>query len=152
MRLNRVRYEAVMSGRTVAFLFATSLFGLAGAIATHGPEQAPTGDPSLSQQEHARLLAKGKEIFLDRCARCHNESGDKPLRTGAPLNQRGLSTEVIAQAVNGRLRDRTEEERSAVTLYISSLMQNKKPGTKDKNTSLPINCTPKKTSLDSRVE
>jgi len=114
-----------MSGRTAVFLFATSLLGFAGAIAiqTPGAEQAPAGGPSLSEQEHARQLARGKEIFLERCARCHNENGDKPLATGAPLNERGLSTQVIAQAVNGRLRDRTEDERRAVTLYISSLMQ-----------------------------
>ena len=68
------------------------------------------------------LLAKGKQIFVERCARCHNENGDKSLKTGAPLSQRGLSTEAIAQAVNGRLRDGTEVERRAVTLYISSLM------------------------------
>jgi hypothetical protein len=41
------------------------------------------------------------------------------------LNERGLSTDEIARAVNGRLRDKTEEERRAVTLYISSLMKTK---------------------------
>jgi len=39
------------------------------------------------------------------------------------LNERGLSTEVIARAVSGRLRDGTEDERRAVTLYVSSLMK-----------------------------
>jgi mono/diheme cytochrome c family protein len=69
------------------------------------------------------LLAAGKELFLARCARCHKEHGDKPLKTGPPLNERGLSTDEIARAVNGRLRDKTGEERRAVTLYISSLMK-----------------------------
>jgi hypothetical protein len=32
---------------------------------------------------------------------------------------------VIARAVSGRLRDRTEDERRAVTLYIASLMKPK---------------------------
>ena len=90
-----------------------------------GADQAPTADQSLSVEEPARLLARGKEIFLQQCARCHNESGDKPLKTGPPLNERGLSTDVISQAVKGRIRDRTEDERRAVTLYISSLMQAK---------------------------
>jgi len=45
-----------------------------------------------------------------------------------PLNERRLSTDAIAQAVSGRLRDRTESERRAVTMYISSLMQNKDSG------------------------
>jgi len=60
-----------------------------------------------------------------RCARCHDERGDKPLKTGPPLNQRGLSSEQIARAGSGRLRDNTEEERRAVTLYISTLMKPK---------------------------
>jgi len=61
----------------------------------------------------------------DRCARCHNDRGDKPLKTGVPLNERGLSADVIARAVGGRLRDRAEEERRAVKLYISSAMKAK---------------------------
>jgi mono/diheme cytochrome c family protein len=68
------------------------------------------------------LLATGKELFLARCARCHNETGDKPLKTGQRLNERGLSTDQIARAVSGRLRDKTEAERRSVTLYISSVL------------------------------
>ena len=126
-RLTKVRYEAVMPVRTTAYLFAIILLGFAGGIAIHArsADQVPAADQSLSVQERAQLLAKGKEIFLERCARCHNERGDKPLKTGPPLNERGLSTDVIARAVSGRLRDRTEDERHAVTLYISSLMKTK---------------------------
>ncbi len=46
---------------------------------------------------------------------------------------------VFARAVNGRLRDKTEEERRAVTLYISSLMK-----TKDSEEKAP----PQPSSLD----
>lgn len=114
-----------MPGRTAAFLLATDLLVFAGGVAIHARSayRAPTADQSLSEEERPRLLAKGKEIFLERCARCHNLRGDKPLKTGAPLNERGLSADVIAQAVSGRLRDRTEDERRAVTLYISNLMK-----------------------------
>ena len=116
-----------MPGRAAAFLLATVLLGFAAGIAMHGrsAHQVPTADQSLSEEERTRLLAKGKEIFLERCARCHNERGDKPLKTGVPLNERGLSADVIARAVSGRLRDRTDDERRAVTLYISSLMKAK---------------------------
>jgi mono/diheme cytochrome c family protein len=116
-----------MLGRTAAFLLATILLGFVAGIAMHGrsAHQVPTADQSLSEEERTRLLAKGKEIFLERCARCHNERGDKPLKTGVPLNERGLSADVIARVVSGRLRDRTDDERRAVTLYISSLMKAK---------------------------
>ena len=116
-----------MPGRTTALLLATALFGLIGDIAVHArnAHQAPAAAQPLPEQERARLLATGKELFMARCARCHEERGDKPLKTGLPLNERGLSSEQIARAVSGRLRDKTEEERRAVTLYISSLMKAK---------------------------
>ena len=116
-----------MPGKAAAHLFVTILLGFAGGIAIYArsAHQAPAADQSLSEEERTRLLAKGKEIFVERCARCHNQRGDKALKTGAPLNERGLSADLIARAVSGRLRDRTEDERRAVTLYISSLMKTK---------------------------
>lgn len=116
-----------MPKRTAAVLFVTVLLGFAGGIGiwARGAQPAPGADQSLSEPERTGLLAKGKEIFLERCARCHNPRGDKPLKTGAPLNERGLSADAIARAVSGRLKDRTEDERRAVTLYISSLMKTK---------------------------
>ena len=112
--------------RAIALTFVIALLGFAVHLSIHGQgTEQPVTHQSPSVEEPARLLAEGKEIFLERCVRCHNERGDKPLKTGAPLNERGLSADVIARAVNGRLRDRSEDERRAVTLYISSLMQNK---------------------------
>ncbi|PYT73713.1 MAG: hypothetical protein DMG39_05835 [Acidobacteria bacterium] len=118
-----------MHGKTAAILFAVAFAGLVSGIArqTRGAGQMPAADQPLSGEEHAGLLAKGKELFLSRCARCHGENGAKPLKTGVPLSKRGLSGDVIAGAVNGRLRDGTNEERRAVTLYISSLMKTKDP-------------------------
>ena len=117
-----------MSGRPARFLLVTVLLGgVCGMSAAHALHayQSSVQDQPLSEAERARLLAKGKELFVERCARCHNERGDKPLKTGPPLNERGLSAEVIARAVSSRLRDRTEDERRAVTLFISSLMKTK---------------------------
>ena len=102
------------------------------AIHARGAWQGHAFDQPLLEQERTRLLAAGKELFITRCARCHDEHGDKPLKTGPPLNERGLSAEVIARAVSGRLRDKSEDERRAVTLYISSLMK-----TKDSENSAP---------------
>ena len=118
-----------MHRKTAGILFAAALAGLVGGIARQswGAGQIPAADQSLSAEERARLFAKGKELFLARCFRCHGENGDKPLRTGVPLSERRLSTDEIASAVKGRLRDRTDEERRAVTLFISSLMKTKDP-------------------------
>ena len=129
MRLTRVECDAAMYGRTATLLFAIALAGLAGGIAIHarGTSHTHATDQPHSAKGRAGLLAKGKEVFLARCSRCHGENGDKPLKTGVPLSERALSSDVIARAVKGRLRDGTEEERQAVTLYISSLMEAKHP-------------------------
>ena len=127
MRLTGVAYVISMRGRPISLAFCVPLLAVIGGIAIHARVQSPaTGEP-ITVEERVRLLAKGKELFVTRCARCHNELGDKPLKTGPPLNERGLSTDQIARAVNGRLRGDTDENRRAVTLYISSLMKAKAP-------------------------
>jgi mono/diheme cytochrome c family protein len=99
--------------------------GSESAIRTRGAGQGHATDQPLSEEDRARLLSAGKNLFLTRCARCRDERGNKTLKTGPPLNERGLSTDEIARAVNGRLQDKTEEQRRAVALYISSLMKTK---------------------------
>jgi mono/diheme cytochrome c family protein len=125
-RLTEVGCGAAMSRRTATLFFAVALAGLTGGMATHAhrARQEQSGPP-LSAAERARLLAKGKEIFLARCARCHGEDGDKPLRTGVPLRERGLPGDVIARAVKGRLADGTDEERRGVAIYVGGLMRTK---------------------------
>ena len=117
-----------MRGRATTPILFVVLLGFADGIAAvraRSTDQSPAHDQPAAEEERARLLAKGKVLFVERCARCHNEGGEKPLKTGPPLDERGLSAEVIARAVSGRLRDKTEDERRAVTLYISSLMKTK---------------------------
>ena len=76
-----------------------------------------------ASDDNEKLLATGKKIFAQRCAKCHNERGDKPLRTGPPLDERKLTHEEIARNAGGRLRDVSEEERRSVVLYIQSFMK-----------------------------
>jgi mono/diheme cytochrome c family protein len=81
--------------------------------------------PGVTDEERERLLATGKKVFIEQCAKCHDERGDKALKTGLPLNQRELSDEEIARLVAGRLKNAPDEEKRAVTLYIRSLMKRK---------------------------
>lgn len=117
-----------MSGvRVLAFFFVAAVLGVVGGVVVHARSgrQGAAAAGQTSDEERAALGAKGKAIFVEKCAKCHNEGGDKALSSGKPLNERGLSSEVIARAVNGRLKDRTDVERRAVTLYIASLMKAK---------------------------
>lgn len=78
-----------------------------------------------SAEDRARVLATGKKLFVERCSKCHDERGDKALKSGPPLSERRLSDEEIARTVSGRFRDASREEKEAVALYISSFMKRK---------------------------
>jgi mono/diheme cytochrome c family protein len=74
-----------MRGRATTPILFVVLLGFAGGIAAvraRSTGQSPAHDQPASEEERAWLLAKGKEVFVERCARCHNECGEKPLKTG----------------------------------------------------------------------
>ncbi len=104
-------------------LLAGAVLLCAVAFVWNGPT-APARAAGSPQEkaERERLLAIGKDLFVARCAKCHNERGDKPLERGLPLNQRKLSCEVIERNINGRFKSATEEQRRAVALYIESFL------------------------------
>jgi len=109
-----------------AFYCALVLTALAlGAAA--GCAHRGTGAKSLvAEPAQTANVSIGKELFVARCASCHNENGDKPLRVGLPLAQRRLSREVVAKAVQGRLKDKSQAERDAVVGYILSFQASAK--------------------------
>ena len=110
-------------------LFLMAGLGLTGAMFARARVSGLTISPQTAgEQERERLMTKGKAIFVEKCAKCHNERGDKALSSGSPLNERGLTPDAIARAVKGRLGSGTEEERRAVTLYIASLMKDADKG------------------------
>jgi mono/diheme cytochrome c family protein len=109
--------KKVLVALVVATLAWALRTGAAGSPALRDSEQA------ANEGEREQLLAKGKAIFVEKCAKCHNERGDRALSSGKPLSERGLGTEAIVKAVNGRLSKGTDEERRAVTLYIANLMK-----------------------------
>ena len=75
--------------------------------------------------EHEKVLVLGKKLFIERCVRCHDEGGDKPLKSGPPLSERNLSEQDIAKLVSGRLKDAPDAEKRAVALYVSSFTKRK---------------------------
>ena len=104
-------------------LLTTVFMLLASFLLTPGQSQTRVArvETPPSTEERERLLAIGKKLFVERCSKCHDERGDEPLKSGPPLSERKLSEEEIARTVSGRFKDASEEERRAVTLYISSL-------------------------------
>ncbi len=112
--------------RTIVFL-TTALVSLGGLHFAGAQSQKQTArvETSLSPEERSRLLAMGKKIFTERCAKCHDERGDKPLKTGPPLSERKLPDAEIERLVAGRLKDAPDEQKRAVALYVSSFMKRK---------------------------
>ncbi len=95
---------------------------LALCLFSHLP-QAPSEQPPAPATEQAATL--GKKLFMERCGKCHDERGDKPLASGSPLSERELKHEEIARAVRGRFKDKTDDERAAVVAYIETLLKKK---------------------------
>ena len=113
-----------MNSKSALVLIA--LLASSGFALTYGQNQKQVPQAKTPpNEEHEKLLATGKRIFVERCAKCHNERGDKALPSGPPLNERKLSDEEIARTVAGRLKDSPDEEKRAVALYISSFMKRK---------------------------
>lgn len=104
----------------LALALAAALSGCAERTASSKPLLEERTVAATPKQPAANANV-GRDLFVARCASCHDERGDKPLRTGLPLNQRKLSREVISEAVRGRLKSRTEAEQQAVIEYITSL-------------------------------
>ena len=87
--------------------------------------QGPQSTSPSGADERERVLVLGKKLFVERCARCHDEHGDKRLKSGPPLSERNLSEQDIARLASGRLKDAPDAEKRAVALYVSSLMKRK---------------------------
>ena len=69
---------------------------------------------------HISAYEKGRNIFLSRCAKCHDEDASKKLPDGTTLVQR-LAVSKNPEALLGtRLKD--AQERHAVMLYMDKLM------------------------------
>jgi mono/diheme cytochrome c family protein len=110
---------------TLILLFV--VFVLSSLLVPSVRSQSQVSQPEKSSraEEPERALILGKRIFVEKCARCHAEAGDKPLQSGLPLNQRDLSAQDITKFVSGRLKDAPDEEKRAVALYVQSIMKRK---------------------------
>jgi mono/diheme cytochrome c family protein len=108
--------------------FGLAVITLSLSIGAAGCAKRTKSTNSLVTAQATNINAStGKEIFVARCGSCHSERGEKPLRVGLPLNQRELTREVVAKAVQSRLKDRREAERQTVVDYILSLRMAPKP-------------------------
>ena len=114
-----------MNGKSLLLVLIALLASNGLALIYGQGQKQPPQAKTPSSEEREKLLATGNKIFVERCAKCHNERGDKPLPSGPPLNERKLSDEAIARTVAARLKDSSDEEKRAVALYISSFMKKK---------------------------
>jgi len=112
----------ILTSRSVAVVLLS--LGIASLTLLAGQWHSMPSNP-LPEEKPDSTLIVGKKLFVERCGRCHDERGGKPLASGPPLNERTLTREGIVRAVGSRLRDKTEEERRAVVAYIESFLKTK---------------------------
>jgi mono/diheme cytochrome c family protein len=79
---------------------------------------SPATPPSATD---AALLEEGKNIFITRCAKCHDNDANKKLPDGTTLLARLAKTKDPEERIGTRLKD--PQERHAVTIYVDGLLK-----------------------------
>ena len=80
---------------------------------------------SAQQGSPADMKEAGHKIFVERCAKCHDENAAKVLSDGTSLVQRLARSKDPVELLATRLKN--EEERRAVMLYLQRMLPDKRP-------------------------
>jgi mono/diheme cytochrome c family protein len=86
-------------------------------IALASPRSAPQAQASAQSE---RL---GHDIFVQHCAKCHDENAVKPLPDGTNLLQRLAKSADFEALLSTRLKKMNEPERQGVKLYVGNLLR-----------------------------
>ena len=73
-------------------------------------------------QKDAAMVNQGKQIFVARCAKCHDNNANKKLSDGTTLLGRLAKAKDPEARLGSRLKD--PQERHAVMMYVDSLLKN----------------------------
>ena len=83
---------------------------------------ALAGDSATpTKATNAALLEQGKKIFVTRCAKCHDNDGNRKLPDGSTLLVRLAKIQDPEARLGTRLKD--PQERHAVMMYVDSLLK-----------------------------
>jgi mono/diheme cytochrome c family protein len=85
------------------------------------PLQSFAADSGAPAKETA-ILEQGKQIFVARCAKCHDADANKALPDGTTLLKRLAQSKDPEARLGTRLKD--PRERHAVMIYVDSLLKN----------------------------
>lgn len=85
-------------------------------------EEQPNVAAAFAAKEDAALLALGRTKFMEGCAKCHDEHGEKPLEDGSVLREMEFTEDELAEKVEHRAHDFPEEEQRAILLYVKSFL------------------------------
>jgi mono/diheme cytochrome c family protein len=80
---------------------------------------------SSAQQRSPDMKEAGHKIFVERCAKCHDENAAKLLPDGTSLVLRLARSKDPLELLATRLKN--EEERRAVMLYLQPKLPDKRP-------------------------
>jgi cytochrome c553 len=109
MARQNMRAEAIMKlSVTIPLLAcAISLYAVANSAAA-------------SDSKNTAILEQGKNIFVARCAKCHDNDANKKLPDGTTLLGRLAQNKDPESRLGTRLKD--PQERHAVMIYVDSLL------------------------------
>lgn len=99
------------------FVAATAICLISAAWLLRAQDAAARPAPG----DQAAGFAQGKAIFVSRCAKCHDENGNKKLADGTTLLARLSQSKDPEARLGTRLKN--PQERQQVTLYMRSMIE-----------------------------
>jgi mono/diheme cytochrome c family protein len=88
-------------------------------------------------QGNAQSVKLGHDVFVQHCAKCHDENAAKPLPDGTNLLQRLARSDDYDALLSTRLRKMNESERQGVKLYVGNLLRDFRSSTSKTSQSPP---------------
>ncbi len=74
-------------------------------------------------QANAQSEKLGHDVFVQHCAKCHDDNAAKPLPDGTNLLQRLARSDDFDALLSTRLKKMSEPERQGVKLYVGKLLR-----------------------------
>jgi mono/diheme cytochrome c family protein len=91
-------------------------------IATWGLPRAEAAAAAAPTPEQESSIALGRSLFTERCAKCHDEDAGRKLPDGRSLVERLSHRSDLKEALAGRLKGMTEEQRRGILAYVGRLV------------------------------
>ena len=92
---------------------------------------SPHAQSAATSASDAALRDQGRQVFTDKCAKCHDANAAKKLPDGSTLLERLAARKDPQAKLATRLKSMSEQDARGVSLYMEELIERFRAGQKD---------------------